>query len=241
MSKWLVRALVFAAAMVVLRVIQGVLVNAFEAHSGLISMLLLLMFVIAVLVWGLFDGRSDAEANPDPDRRRDLATTWLVAGLVAGLIGGAVAWLVSLVDKAIYVGSLINELTTFAAFTALLVFVPAMGGAMVGRWVQDRKHAKEPQRHHGLAADEEGEGRADTDVFAAVGASGESDALAADGAATQTSAAPAGSEAPTEEFPRDAGEATSRSEATTDEIRRDAGQTTSRSDVTTDEIRYDDR
>jgi hypothetical protein len=223
MTKWLLRGLAFAAAMVVLRVIQGVLINAFESQSGLISVVLVLMFVAAVLVWGLFDGRSDAKDNPDPDRRRDLATTWLIAGLVAGLLGGVVAWLVSLLDKAIYAGTLINELTTFAAFTALLVFVPAMGGAMVGRWMLDRQYAKEPVRHHGLAA--EGEDKNVRDVFAAVGAGEES---AAGGAATEAGTAPTGSEAPTEEFPRDADEATSPSDAMT-------------ADIPTEETNPDDR
>jgi hypothetical protein len=220
MTKWLLRALAFAAAMVVLRVIQGVLINAFESQSGLISVVLLLLFVAAVLLWGVLDGRADARANPDPDRRRDLATTWLVAGLVAGVIGGVVAWVVSLFDKAIYVGTLINELTTFAAFTALLVFVPAMLGAMVGRWTLDRQYAKAPQQHHGLAAHEEG--GSDTDVFAAVGAGQTADG----GAATEAAGAR------TEEFPRDTDQTTSSSEAPS-EART--------ADIPTEETKRDDR
>lgn len=181
MRNWFLRGLVYAALMVVVRLVQGVLINMWEAHAGSISVGLLTLFVIAVLFWGLRDGRADAHANPDPDRREDLAMMWLSTSLFAGVLSGAVAWVISLFDKALYAGSLVNELTTFAAFTALLVFVPAMAAVFAGRWYIDRQHAKAPQHHHGLAAIEAGQqgphaleaGQADTDVFAAVSADGE--------------------------------------------------------------------
>ena len=50
----------------------------------------------------------------------------------------SVAWLISLVYKALYVGGLISEVTTFAAFTALLVFLPAILAVAIGRWLVDR-------------------------------------------------------------------------------------------------------
>jgi hypothetical protein len=161
MRNWMLRGLVFAAAMVVLRLFQGALINAFQTQAGLISIVLLLLFAIGVVVWGLLDGRSDAKANPDPDRRGDLAMTWLLAGLVAGVLSGAVTWLIALVYKQLYTGGLINEVTTFAAFTALLVFLPGIVGVAVGRWRVDRKAPEQPRRE----GDEE---RADTDVFSAV-------------------------------------------------------------------------
>ena len=123
MSKWLLRGLVFAALMVFIRLVQGTAINVWETKAGLISVTLVVLFAIAVFMWGFIDGRSDARANPDPDRRADLAMTWLLAGLFAGLVSGAVAWLISLFYKDLYVGGLINELTTFAAFTALLIFL----------------------------------------------------------------------------------------------------------------------
>jgi hypothetical protein len=91
--------------------------------------------------------------------------TWLVTGLFAGLVSGAVAWLISLFYKGLYVGGLINELTTFAAFTALLTFLTAILGVAIGHWLVDRHADDTPRQHHGLSA---GEDRADTDVFAAV-------------------------------------------------------------------------
>jgi hypothetical protein len=76
--------------------------------------------------------------------------------------------------KALYVGGLINELTTFAAFTALVVFLGAISGVAVGRWRVDRAGAYHPQTGAGGGTQD----RADTDVFAAV----RSEQAAAEGA-----------------------------------------------------------
>ncbi|PRC44014.1 hypothetical protein C6A85_000000102390 [Mycobacterium sp. ITM-2017-0098] len=162
MSKWLLRGLVFAALMVIVRLLQGAMINAWETKAGLISAILVAAFAIVVLVWGYADGRSDARKNPDPERRDDLAMTWLLAGLFAGVVSGAVAWLIGLFYKNLYVEGLINEVTTFAAFTALLVFVSAIIGVALGHWLVDRKA---PQQSRRRESDDE---RADTDVFAAV-------------------------------------------------------------------------
>jgi hypothetical protein len=164
MSKWLLRGLVFAALMVIVRLLQGALINAWETKAGLISIVLVVLFAIAVFVWGILDGQADARANPDPDRRNDLAMTWLLAGLFAGVVSGAVAWFISLFYKSLYVEALLNELTTFAAFTALLTFLFAIAGVALGRWMVDRKAPEAPRRGSGATDDD----RADTDVFAAV-------------------------------------------------------------------------
>jgi hypothetical protein len=94
--------------------------------------------------------------------------TWLLAGLFAGVVSGAVTWFISLFYKSLYVEALLNELTTFAAFTALLVFLFAVAGVALGRYLVDRKLEKLPRKHHGLAEAAADEDRADTDVFAAV-------------------------------------------------------------------------
>jgi hypothetical protein len=164
MTNWMLRGLVFGGAMVVVRLFQGALINVFQTHATLISLVLLALFIVGVVVWGLIDGREDAASTPDPDRRADLAMTWLLAGLIAGLLSGAVTWLIAVFYKALYVGGLINELTTFAAFTALVVFLGAIGGVAVGRWRVDRKGAYK-SKDGAAGGDDE---RADTDVFAAV-------------------------------------------------------------------------
>jgi hypothetical protein len=173
MTNWILRGLVFGAAMTVVRLIQGTLINVWQTQAGLISIVLLLLFLAGAVAWGFIDGREDAASNPDPDRRGDLAMTWLLAGLIAGLLSGAVTWLVSVFYKALYVGGLINELTTFAAFTALVVFLGAISGVTAGRWRVDRAGAYKPQGTAGSDVD-----RADTDVFAAV----RSEQVAAEGA-----------------------------------------------------------
>lgn len=173
MSKWLLRGLVFAALMVIVRLLQGAMINAWETKAGLISIVLVVLFAIAVFIWGLSDGQRDARANPDPDRRDDLAMTWLLAGLVAGVVSGAVTWFVSLFYKSLYVEALLNEVTTFAAFTALVVFLFAVAGVALGRWMVDRREPVPP--HHGSSGDDE---RADTDVFAAVRHDGGADETA---------------------------------------------------------------
>jgi hypothetical protein len=221
MRDWMLRGLVFAAAMVVLRLIQGSLINAWQTASLWISLGLLLLFVIGVAVWGMRDGRADATANPDPDRRRDLAMTWLLAGLVAGILSGAVSWLISLFSKALYAGGLLSEVTTFAAFTALIVFLPGMIGVAVGRWRVDRQYEKEPEKHHGLSAGPER--GADADVFSAVRAddspTGEIPLEKGAHAQTEqrTAVATADREAPTETV------ATSESEAPTESFKLPRG------------------
>ena len=164
MTNWMLRGLVFGGAMVVVRLLQGTLISVLQTQATLISLVLLTLFLVAVIVWGLIDGREDAASNPDPDRRGDLAMTWLLAGLTAGLLSGAVTWLISLFYSALYVGGLINELTTFAAFTALVVFLGAIVGVTVGRWRVDKSGAYKKKDATSGGSDD----RADTDVFAAV-------------------------------------------------------------------------
>jgi hypothetical protein len=146
MHTWLLRGLAFAAGMVVVRLVQGTLINIYETKAGLISISLVVLFAVAAFIWGLLDGRADATDNPDPDRRRDLAMTWLLAGLIAGVLSGLVVWIVSLFYKNVYAEGLISEVTTFAAFTALMVFIPAIAAVAIGRFLVDRKRPPQVRR-----------------------------------------------------------------------------------------------
>ncbi len=161
MSKGLLRGLALAALMVIVRLLQGAMTNQWETKAALISGILIGAYGIAPLVWGYVDGRADARAQPDPDRRPDLAMTWLLAGLFAGVTSGVVSWFVALFYKNLYGAGLMNEVTTFAAFTALLVFLTSVLGVAIGRWLVDRKAPDQPRRRQG------DDDRADTDVFAA--------------------------------------------------------------------------
>lgn len=161
MTSWMLRGLVFAGGMVLVRLVQGALINTYENKASMISLTLVALFGIAPIVWGFLDGRSDARDNWDPDRRRDLAMCWLNAGLFAGVVSGAVAWIISLFYENIYADDLLNELTTFAAFTALLVFIPAVIAVAIGRLSIDRGRPEMPRRR---VTDE---GAEDIDVFEA--------------------------------------------------------------------------
>jgi hypothetical protein len=154
MTTWMLRGLVFAGLMVIVRLVQGTLINSFETKAGIISFALVVIFWICSFTWGFVDGRSDAKLNWDPDRRRDLAMTWLVAGLIAGVVSGAVTWIISLLYPNVYVEGLINELTTFASFTALAVFIPAVIAVAIGRFLIDRTRPEMPRRRDdGTGAD----------------------------------------------------------------------------------------
>jgi hypothetical protein len=139
MTTWLPRGLVFAIGMVLLRLVQGSLINASPTNAGTISFALCALFALAALIWGLIDGMADARANPDPDRRRDLAMRWLLAGLVAGVLSGLVTWIISHFYSAVYVDGLGPELVVVPAFTALLIFLPTVFAVAVGRWLVDRR------------------------------------------------------------------------------------------------------
>jgi hypothetical protein len=227
MRNWMLRGLAFAAAMVVVRLVQGALINAWQTEAGLISVALLLLFVIAVVVWGLRDGRADARAMADPDRRQDLAMVWLLAGLVAGILSGAVSWLIALFYTGLYTGGLLNEVTTFAAFTALLVFVPGIIGVAVGRWRVDRNP---PPNRPGAPET----ARADTDVFSAVRAddapTGELATQPQPGARSQertSSVATVERDAPTEAIPTAQSERTTESIPTSDDAKTEVIRTDS--------------
>ena len=146
MTTWLPRGLVFAAGMVLLRLVQGTLINTYPTKAGLISVALVVLFGLAALVWALLDGVADARANPDPDRRRDLAMRWLLTGLIAGVLSGFVVWAISLFYRNVYAEGIVPELSVFAAFTALLVFVPAVLAVAVGRRLVDRTRPPQERR-----------------------------------------------------------------------------------------------
>jgi len=112
---------------------------------------------------GLVEGNTDAGVLASGQVAGILDDLPSCAELIDGIVSGAVAWFIHLFYSSLYVEGLINELTTFAAFTALLVFLLSIAGVTIGRWLVDR-HAPEVTRHGGAHEDE----RADTDVFAAV-------------------------------------------------------------------------
>ncbi|WP_016935102.1 B-4DMT family transporter, partial [Rhodococcus sp. R1101] len=99
--------------------------------------------VIAAFVWAGLDGIRDHRAHPDPDEGDDLTMRWLAAGAVTAIVGGVLTWLVDTVTPVpVGVTSLFFEITSGAAFTVLLVFLPAMAAVTSGRFFARRSERK---------------------------------------------------------------------------------------------------
>ena len=66
MTNWMLRGLVFGGAMVVVRLFQGSLINVWQTQAGLISIVLLILFLAGVVFWGVIDGRARRRREPRP-------------------------------------------------------------------------------------------------------------------------------------------------------------------------------
>ncbi|GAA4472708.1 hypothetical protein GCM10023094_05190 [Rhodococcus olei] len=131
---------------VMTRVVLGVAITAWPLHGSLMRWLGIVVVVLAALIWAGLDGIRDARAHPSEREEADLTMTWLKAGAVAGLLSGAICWVIGAVsDVALGENTLFFELTSGAAFTLLLVFVPAMAAVAVGRFIVHRETDKAEQ------------------------------------------------------------------------------------------------
>lgn len=141
---WLIRGLPMAIGHIAARVLLGIAVIQAPLHTTLWKTLAIAVLVLIALLWGGLDGIRDARANPDPDDYRDLTLMWLWGGIFAGLVAGLVSWLLG---KFVFAGigqaAFFVELIAGAAFTALIIFIPAFAGAAVGRWLMRRDQRKQ--------------------------------------------------------------------------------------------------
>ncbi|XGU20169.1 B-4DMT family transporter [Rhodococcus sp. 3Y1] len=117
----------------------------------------LLIVIVFAAIWGGIDGIRDRRNFPEPEDGADLTMLWLKAALVGGFVAGAASWALSLVPSLeLTQQGLFFEVTSGAAFTILLIFVPAMIAITVGRFFvsrEQRKNGTAPQtpsheRHH---------------------------------------------------------------------------------------------
>lgn len=139
MNAWVLRAVALGGLVVVARVLLGFVMTVWPTHSSPIRLLLFVIVLLATAWWGLIDGRQDRETYPDPDHGMDLTVLWLKAAAVAGLGSGALAWILGRLPVVDVGGnSLFFELTSGAAFIVLAIFLPAMFGIAVGRFLARR-------------------------------------------------------------------------------------------------------
>ncbi|GLZ43167.1 B-4DMT family transporter [Actinokineospora sp. NBRC 105648] len=136
MRTWLVRGVVLAVVHAAVAVGVAAVRAGDPTGTGTVEALALAALVAVAAVWAAVDGWLDV-----PDRGR----AWVIAALVAGW-GSAV---LSVIGRAVFVDqtgvrALGQALTGGAAFTALLVLVPAALGLVVGpRLAGDRRDEDE--------------------------------------------------------------------------------------------------
>lgn len=145
MNAWVLRAVALGALTIVLRTVLGFAMVYWPTSGSWMRILGLIVLLGAVIAWGVLDGRADRRANPDPEHGADLTMRWLKAAVAGGLGSGLVAWLLDFVPK-FDLGDqgLLFELTSSASFIILLIFVPAMIGVALGRFLVGRESKNAP-------------------------------------------------------------------------------------------------
>ncbi|MFF0279082.1 B-4DMT family transporter [Rhodococcus aetherivorans] len=143
MKPWLLRGLGLTLVHVLVRVLLGAALVQWPLQGSVLRMVALAVVVLAAIVWAGLDGIRDQRAHPQSEDGADLTMLWLKAAAVTGLVAGLLTWLIDTVSP-IQVGvkSLFFELTSGAAFTVLLVYVPATAAVMLGRFLVRREQRK---------------------------------------------------------------------------------------------------
>lgn len=167
MTGWVVRGVGMTLVHVVARVVLALAVAAAPTRGSMLQILTLVAVLLVALVWGALDGIA-AGRRGDEDAT-DHTMVWLKASLVAGVAAGFLSWLfTAIANLAVSANSLIFEITAGAAFTVLLVFVPATVSVAIGRWWA-RRGVNDGPRTRSADPDErraDADSSADTEVFA---------------------------------------------------------------------------
>lgn len=137
------------------RVLLGLAIVAWPLEATYWKTIAIAAVVLVALIWGGVDGIIDGRAHEDPDDYRDLTMVWLKAGLLAGLISAVVGWVLgNWVMAGIGQNSLPIEIFAGGSFTTLLIFVPALVGAALGRFLTRRQHRKDRAARDEAAEDD---------------------------------------------------------------------------------------
>ncbi|WP_433684318.1 B-4DMT family transporter [Nocardia sp. CA-119907] len=140
MNGWVLRAIVLGALVVSLRAVLGFAMVYWPTQGSWMRPLCLVVLLLAVVFWGVLDGRKDREVHPDPEHGSDLTILWLKTAVAAGVGSGLVSWLLDWLPKFdLGDNGLLFELTAGASFIVLLVFIPGLIGVGIGRIIADRR------------------------------------------------------------------------------------------------------
>ncbi|MBD8505293.1 B-4DMT family transporter [Hoyosella sp. G463] len=147
MNLWLIRGLILAAVLVLVRAVLGYGIYAWPESGATQRAISVVVVMIAALAWPFFDGYADAKEFEDEEDRADLTLLWLKSAGAAGVMAGFAAWLLSFVIPGIGSGNLIIEVTVGAGFMLLLLSIPAQIGILLGRFFGDRarRRSTEPE------------------------------------------------------------------------------------------------
>lgn len=143
MNAWLVRGLGMALIHVVIRAALGAAIAQWPLQGSILRWLSLAVVVVIAAIWGGIDGIRDRRDFPEAEDGADLTMIWLKAAILGGFVAGAVSWILSRIPKLeLTQQGFFFEITSGAAFTILLIFVPAMIAVTVGRFFVSRDQRK---------------------------------------------------------------------------------------------------
>ncbi|MFI9511406.1 B-4DMT family transporter [Nocardia sp. NPDC052566] len=145
MNAWQLRAVMLGALVVFLRTVLGFAMVYWPTHGAWMRILCLIVLLAAIGYWGLLDGRKDRAAHPDPEHGSDLTIRWLATAVAGGLGSGLVSWLLDFVPRFdLGDNGLLFEVTAGASFIVLLIFIPALVGVALGRYLAGRNAGNHP-------------------------------------------------------------------------------------------------
>ena len=89
---------------------------------------------VVLIVAALWAGVDALRENVDDDERDDLPARWLKAAALAGPVAGLLGWAIEgLFIDSVGTSALAGNVIGGGAFTALLIFIPALIGMMLGQ------------------------------------------------------------------------------------------------------------
>lgn len=142
------------------RLILALAVAGAPSQGSVLRTVTLVAVILIAAVWGGMNGIAAGRGGEDEDHRTDFTIYWLKAAVVAGLLGGLISWLFTVISGvAVSTNSLFFEVTSGAAFTILLVFIPAVIAVTVGRRLAGRKEKKDANLRPGKIHDNRNDDR----------------------------------------------------------------------------------